>query len=119
MDQPCLGALIQPEPLSQPAYVALSAFRETAPPAGPAVALLGTDPIDTKLSADQLRELETADIASTIAAALRGDEPWSVFDPTRAGNGTDAAAGDDDAGWRRRSRAMCAFCSRLERVSPR
>jgi ATP-dependent helicase/nuclease subunit A len=93
------GALIQPEPLSQPAYVALSAFRETAPPDGPAVALLGTDPIDTKLSADQLRELETADIASTIAAALRGDEPWSVFDPTRAGNRTNAAGGDD-AGWR-------------------
>jgi ATP-dependent exoDNAse (exonuclease V) beta subunit len=74
------AVLIQPEPLSQPAYVALSAFRDMAAPNGPAVALLGAEVIDTKLTADQLREVETADIAATIAAALHGDTPWSVDD---------------------------------------
>jgi ATP-dependent exoDNAse (exonuclease V) beta subunit len=74
------GALIQPEAGSQPAYAALSAFRDEPAPTGPAVALLGTEAIAEKLSADQLREVEAADIARTIAAALHGDEPWTVDD---------------------------------------
>ena len=77
------GALIQADPGSQPAYAALSAFRDEPAPTGPAVALLGADAITEKLSADELREVETDDIARTIAAALHGDDPWTVDD----GNG--------------------------------
>lgn len=80
------GDLIQPVDGSQPAYVPLSAFRSEAPPTGPGVALLGTDPSPQKRSAEELRAAESGDIAATIAAALHGQEPWSVH--------------DDDTGWR-------------------
>ncbi|MDW3217055.1 MAG: UvrD-helicase domain-containing protein [Acidimicrobiales bacterium] len=81
------ATLIQPEPGSQPAYAPLTAHRAEPPPAGPGVALLGAEAIPTKLNADGLREVETRDIAATIAAALHGSEPWQVD--------------DGDGGWRR------------------
>lgn len=81
------ATLIQPEPGSQPAYAPLSAHRAEPPPSGPGVALLGAEAIPTKLNADGLREVETGDIAATIAAALHGNEPWQVD--------------DGDGGWRR------------------
>ncbi len=80
------GELIRPEPGSQPEYVALSAHREEAAPAGPSVALLGSEPIAEKLKADSLRLVETRDVALTVAGALRGPQPWMV--------------GDNKGGWR-------------------
>jgi ATP-dependent exoDNAse (exonuclease V) beta subunit len=80
------AALIRPEPASQPEYVSLTAHRTEAPPAGPGVALLGAEAIDTKLDADGLRHAETHDIAATVAAALHGPTPWQVH--------------DDETGWR-------------------
>ncbi|MEZ5247309.1 MAG: UvrD-helicase domain-containing protein [Acidimicrobiales bacterium] len=80
------GELITFVPESQPDYAPLTAFRREPPPSGPGVALLGTTAADTALSADELRERETRDIAATIADALHGADPWSVH--------------DDDVGWR-------------------
>ncbi|MEZ5165496.1 MAG: UvrD-helicase domain-containing protein [Acidimicrobiales bacterium] len=74
------GALIQEVPGSQPGYVGLSAHRIGAPPHGPAVALLGAEPIEAKLSADELRERGTADIAATVVAAL---QPRTLVGPRR------------------------------------
>ena len=74
------GELIQPEEGSQPEYVALTAHRENAAPIGPAVALLGADPIAEKLDAESLRQIETHDVALTVAEALRSDRPWQVDD---------------------------------------
>ena len=80
------GDLITYVAESQPDYAPLTAFRREPPPSGPGVALLGTSAVDTPLSADELRERETRDIAATIADALHGDVPWSVH--------------DDEVGWR-------------------
>ena len=74
------GELIQPTPGSQPDYVPLTAHRAEAAPAGPAVALLGAEAVEDKLTADQLRERETGDVARTVADALRGQEVWQVED---------------------------------------
>jgi ATP-dependent helicase/nuclease subunit A len=67
--------LIVAEPESQPEYVALEPVREPAPN-GPAVVLLGTEPDDTATKADQLRDLEAADVAAVVRRALQ--EGWSV-----------------------------------------
>ena len=83
------SVLIQPDPGSQPEYAPLTAHRREAPPAGPGVALLGAEPITTKLNADGLRDAETHDIARTVAAALHGPVPWQVLDD-----------GPDGSGWR-------------------
>ena len=72
--------LIRPAENSQPDYVPLSAHREDAAPTGPAVALLGTEPIPGKLDADSLRDIEARDVAATVAEALRGDDAWQVDD---------------------------------------
>ncbi|MEM9465461.1 MAG: UvrD-helicase domain-containing protein [Actinomycetota bacterium] len=88
--------LIRAEPGSQPDYVALSAHREEAAPHGPAVAVLGHEPIDAELSADELRVAESRDVAAAISDLLEGDEPWSV--------------GDDEGGWRRaRASDVCVL----------
>jgi len=79
--------LIVAEPASQPEYVPLGAHRDEAAPAGPAVALLGSEPIADKASAAELRQAETADIAALVSAALRGRDAWSVD--------------DGEGGWRR------------------
>ena len=80
------AALIQAEPGSQPEYVSLSAHRDEAAPFGPAVAILGSEPINAELSADELRIAESRDVAATISELLEGNQPWSV--------------GDDEGGWR-------------------
>ena len=74
------SALIRPEPGSQPDYAPLTAHRTEPPPAGPGVALLGAEAIAGKLDADGLREIETRDIAATVAAALHGPVPWQVHE---------------------------------------
>ncbi len=80
------GQLIHFEPGSQPEYVPLSAHRDEAAPSGPAVAVLGAEPIPEKLSADALRVRESRDVAATIAEALDEQSPWQVV--------------DDEGGWR-------------------
>jgi len=85
--------LIVATPDSQPEYVALEAVRG-APPAGPPVVLLGSEPSEERLSADALRVREAADVATAILTALA--EGWSVarrdaegtehFEPCRLGD---------------------------------
>ncbi len=67
--------LIVAEPESQPEYVALEPVRDPVP-TGPAVVLLGTEPDADVTGADELRELEAADVAAVVLRALR--EGWSV-----------------------------------------
>ena len=74
------GQLIQPEPGSQPEYVPLSAHRDEAAPSGPPVGVLGIDLITDKLSADELRAVESRDIAAAISTALDEQAPWSTDD---------------------------------------
>ncbi|MEM9203909.1 MAG: UvrD-helicase domain-containing protein [Actinomycetota bacterium] len=74
------AALIQAEPGSQPEYVALSAHREEAAPVGPAVAVLGAEPLAGELNAEQLRGVESREVAAAISELLYGDEPWAVAD---------------------------------------
>jgi len=74
------GALIHHQPASQPDYVALSAHRADAAPVGPAVGVLGAEPLTERLSADELRRLESRDVAAAIAELLFGPHPWSVAD---------------------------------------
>ena len=75
--------LIVAEPESQPEYVALEPVREPTA-VGPAVALLGTEPDDRATTADDLRELEAADVAAVVLRALR--EGWSVVRHDAEGN---------------------------------
>ena len=77
------GELIVADPGSQPEYVALVAHREQAASRGPAVTLLGTEPLADRMKSEHLRSAEATDIAALIAEALYGDEPWTVDD----GNG--------------------------------
>ena len=82
------GDLIQPWPASQPEYRALEAVRG-APPSGPAVMLLGTDPHADEPDADTLRGREAADVAAAVRTAI--DEAWPVQDgevwrPARLGD---------------------------------
>jgi ATP-dependent helicase/nuclease subunit A len=85
--------LIVAEPESQPEYVALEPVRAAAP-VGPPVVLLGATPELEKPLADELRELEAADVAATIQTACRdgwlvsrggpaGDE---IYEPCRLGD---------------------------------
>ncbi|NDH98701.1 MAG: DNA helicase UvrD, partial [Actinobacteria bacterium] len=74
------GALIVAEPGSQAEYVALSAHRQESAPVGPAVAVLGADTHAEKLSADELRAVESCDIAAAVSELLHGPSPWSVDD---------------------------------------
>jgi len=64
----------------QPDYVPLTAHRTETPPSGPSVALLGVDPIEDKLDADGLREIEAKQVAAAVAEILYGPEPWTVQD---------------------------------------
>ncbi len=74
------SALIVAEPGSQPEYVALSAHREDAAPDGPAVAVLGAEPHTEEFSADELRVVESRDVAAAVSELLHGPRPWSVDD---------------------------------------
>ena len=74
------GELIVAEPGSQAEYVALSAHRQESAPVGPAVAVLGADTHAEKLSADELRAVESRDIAAAVSELLHGPSPWSVDD---------------------------------------
>jgi ATP-dependent exoDNAse (exonuclease V) beta subunit len=76
--------LIVAEPESQPEYVALEPVRDAAP-TGPAVVLLGTEPDPEAAGADELRELEAADVAAVVLRALR--EGWSVVRRTDGADG--------------------------------
>jgi len=76
--------LIIAEPESQPEYVALEPVRE-ATAVGPAVVLLGTEPDERATTADDLRELEAADVAAVVRRALR--EGWSVVRRTDHADG--------------------------------
>lgn len=70
--------LIEREGLSQPEYEALIAKRND-PEVGPSVAFFGREH-ESRLSAEELREKEAADVAATIRRAVR--EKWSVADRT-------------------------------------
>jgi ATP-dependent exoDNAse (exonuclease V) beta subunit len=73
---------------SQPRYVALDAGRP-GPPEGPPLAIVGPEAHPKEVNADGLREAEAADVAATVARAVR--ERWSVGDgggwrPARLGD---------------------------------
>ncbi len=72
--------LIRSEPGSQPEYVALSPHRLGNDTTGPAVAILGAEPIDGALNANELRTAESNDVAATVAEVLAGTQPWQVED---------------------------------------
>ena len=80
------STLIVAEPGSQPEYVPLSAHREDAAPVGPAVAVLGHDAHDAEYTADELRVVESRDVAAAVSEILHSPSPWSVD--------------DGDGGWR-------------------
>ena len=73
----------------QPAYAALDACRPE-PSGHGTVTVLGLEPHDDELRAQELRELEAASVAATVATALR--ERWPIADgvgglrPCRAGD---------------------------------
>lgn len=69
------GRLIAYKEGSQPEYTPLLARR---PPGGrgPAVAVIGADPIAADLNADALREAEAAAVAAAVTTAL--DQGWEV-----------------------------------------
>ncbi|MCY3850703.1 MAG: UvrD-helicase domain-containing protein [Acidimicrobiaceae bacterium] len=73
--------LIIAEPQSQPEYVALSPHRLGADTVGPAVAILGAEPIEDDIRADDLRAEESQDVAATLAEVLGGAKPWQIEDP--------------------------------------
>lgn len=86
------GRLIAYEEGSQPEYGPLQARR---PPGGrgPAVAVIGADPIAADLKAEDLRKAEAASVAAAVAAAL--EEGWEMDEgdadeprrrPVRAGD---------------------------------
>lgn len=75
------GALIQPVPDGQPAYVPLTPFRADTG-SGPAVTVLGADPHEDDPRAAALREREAADVAAVIGQALA--EGWQVYDEQAA-----------------------------------
>lgn len=62
---------------SQPRYVALEAVRPE-PPIGPHVGMIGSDAHPKETTADELRELEAADVVATVARAVH--EGWCVDD---------------------------------------
>jgi ATP-dependent helicase/nuclease subunit A len=72
------GQLIVAEAGAQPAYEALAPVRRLAAGAGPAVAVVGSEPHDDEPSADVLREREAADVAGAVATVLT--DGWLVED---------------------------------------
>ncbi len=74
------AALIQDVPGSQPVYAPLEAVRPPGP-SGPAVSVVGRLGHPQGLRADQLREAEAADVATTVVRIV--DEGWSVDDGDR------------------------------------
>jgi ATP-dependent helicase/nuclease subunit A len=62
---------------SQAEFLALDAMRE-APPSGVPVAVLGRTPHPQRLKADELRELEAADVAAAVSRVMA--EGWPVDD---------------------------------------
>ena len=76
--------LIVAEPESQPDYVALEPVRAGCR-SGPRSTLLGAEPDAEATSADELRELEAADVAAVVRRALR--EGWSVVRRTGSADG--------------------------------
>ena len=71
---------------SQPEYAPLSSHRLGSDSTGPAVAILGAEPIPAAMTAAELRRAESDDVAATVAEILAGTTPWNVEDP--------------DGGWR-------------------
>ncbi len=65
---------------SQPDYVALESVRP-APPRGPAVARIGGAEHPKAITADDLRELEAADVVAAVTQAI--EDGWSVDDGDR------------------------------------
>jgi ATP-dependent exoDNAse (exonuclease V) beta subunit len=74
MDEP--GGDDLPVP-SQPHYIPLNEMR-LAPPAGPAVAVIGREAQPKGVLADEIRTIEAADVAATIVRAM--SERWEVED---------------------------------------
>ena len=66
---------------SQPEYVPLSSHRLGCDSTGPAVAILGAEPIPAAMTAVELRRAESDDVAATVAEILAGTAPWNVEDP--------------------------------------
>ena len=77
---------------SQPSYVPLSSHRLGSDSTGPAVAILGAEPIPEAMTAAELRRAESDDVAATVAEILAGAAPWNVEDP----DGQWRAAGPSD-----------------------
>lgn len=73
------GRLIQPQPRAQPAYVALAPAPKAAnAPTGPAVTLVGVEPLASDAKAFDLRRAEAEQVADAVAAALI--DRWDVRD---------------------------------------
>ncbi|MGI8758982.1 MAG: UvrD-helicase domain-containing protein, partial [Acidimicrobiales bacterium] len=70
--------LIVEEPGSQPAYEPLQADRLEPAPVGPSVSLLGADPLAGPTTADEMRAVEAAAVATMAKRAVV--EGWSVGD---------------------------------------
>lgn len=86
------GQLIAYAERSQPEYAPLQARRPSGG-RGPAVAVIGADPIADDLKAEELRRVEAAAVAAAVAAAL--EEGWEMDEggadeprrrPVRAGD---------------------------------
>src|SRR5262249_22922366 len=75
------GRLIRPADGVQPAYFALEHHRR-GPRRGPGVTLLGAEPLERGLSADEMRAQEARAVADAVKAAV--DDKWQVD----AGEGT-------------------------------
>lgn len=73
--------LIEASGHSQPEYVPLEPHRQGNDPTGPAVAILGAEPIEEDLDATALRDKEATDIATTILEVFAETKPWQVEDP--------------------------------------
>ncbi len=74
--------LITESPGSQPGYEPLLGWRD-APPVGPGLMVLGEEPHEGQIAAEPLRELEAADVAAAVRAALT--EEWQVRDEHTGG----------------------------------
>ncbi len=73
--------LITADEQSQPEFVPLSSHRLGRDSSGPAVAILGAEPIPEAMTAAELRRAESDDVAATVAEILSGSPPWNVEDP--------------------------------------
>jgi ATP-dependent exoDNAse (exonuclease V) beta subunit len=84
------SGLIVAEPGMQAAYQPLRAHR-TAPPAGPAVTVLGAHEHTDRPAAAEVRTREAADVAAAVHAALA--ERWQVHDGRASPESADGAGG--------------------------